>query len=132
MWAGSLLQNSTHTQCVTCFRCNKLLPRQTANRVPCVPSSMILDRWGNILSSHTRYCFKIIFYNSENYTDLNIIFKICRDLSWNLSEYITFLYGDLKSWRKVYWKLWGDCHFLKCTICDNHFPVNQVYVRINL
>lgn len=48
------------------------------------------------------------------------------DLGWNLSEYITSLHVELKSWRKVYWRLWGDSHFLKCTMCDNFFPVNQV------
>lgn len=49
-----------------------------------------------------------------------------RDLSWSLNEYITWLYGELRSWRRVYWRLWADCHFLRCQLCDTYFPVYQV------
>ncbi|KAJ8712923.1 hypothetical protein PYW08_008227 [Mythimna loreyi] len=85
-----------------CSKCNKLLGRQIAELVPCQPASMRIDRRGNVISSHTR------------------------DQSWSLNEYITWVYGELRSWRRVYWRLWADCHFLHCQLCDNYFPAYQM------
>lgn len=49
-----------------------------------------------------------------------------RDSSWNINEYITKLHKSLKTWKKVYWHLWGDVHFLFCLTCKRHFPANQI------
>ncbi|CAG9791276.1 unnamed protein product [Diatraea saccharalis] len=84
-----------------CSKCNKLLGRHIAEQVPCQPSSMRIDRRGNVISSHTK------------------------EPSWSLNEYITWLYGELRSWRRVYWRLWADCHFLRCQLCDSYFPAYQ-------
>lgn len=48
-----------------------------------------------------------------------------RDLTWSLNNYIITLRTELRSWRKVYWRLWGDCHFLFCTQCNIYFPIHQ-------
>ncbi|KAG7303234.1 hypothetical protein JYU34_011701 [Plutella xylostella] len=85
-----------------CVKCNKLLGRHIAAQVPCQPAAMRIDRRGNLISSHTK------------------------DVSWSLSEYISWLFGELRSWRRVYWRLWADCHFLRCQLCDTHFPVYQM------
>ncbi|RVE47917.1 hypothetical protein evm_007431, partial [Chilo suppressalis] len=85
-----------------CSKCNKLLGRHIAEQVPCQPSSMRIDRRGNVISSHTK------------------------EPSWSLNEYITWLYGELRSWRRVYWRLWADCHFLRCQLCDSYFPAYQM------
>ncbi|XP_041972001.1 uncharacterized protein KIAA1841 isoform X2 [Aricia agestis] len=85
-----------------CSKCNKLLGRQIAEKVPCQPANMRLDRRGYVISTHSK------------------------DLSWSLNEYITWLYGELRSWRRVYWRLWADCHFLQCQLCDNYYPVYQM------
>jgi hypothetical protein len=50
----------------------------------------------------------------------------CRDLNWNLNDYIRCLKQELKSWRHMYWRLWSDCHFLYCGACHNYFPVHQM------
>jgi len=50
-----------------------------------------------------------------------------RDTNWDLSVYIVQLFKELKSWRKVYWKLWGHCHYLYCCTCEAHFPVYQMH-----
>ncbi|CAH2093403.1 unnamed protein product [Euphydryas editha] len=84
-----------------CNKCNKLLGRHIAEQVPCQPSNMRIDRRGNVISTHTK------------------------DMSWSLNEYITWLYGELRSWRRVYWRLWADCHFLRCQLCDSYFPAYQ-------
>jgi len=49
-----------------------------------------------------------------------------RDPNWNLNDYIRWLRQELKSWRHMYWRLWGDCHFLYCGACHNYFPVYQM------
>ncbi|KAI5634197.1 hypothetical protein NE865_13067 [Phthorimaea operculella] len=85
-----------------CSKCNKLLGRHVADQVPCQPSCMRIDRRGNVISVHTR------------------------DPSWSLNDYITWLYGELRSWRRVYWRLWADCHFLRCQLCDSYFPAYQM------
>nr|XP_021182427.2 SANT and BTB domain regulator of class switch recombination [Helicoverpa armigera] len=85
-----------------CCKCNKLLGRHIAEQVPCQPASMRIDRRGNVVSSHSK------------------------DQSWSLNDYITWLYGELRSWRRVYWRLWADCHFLRCQLCDSYFPAYQM------
>ena len=47
-------------------------------------------------------------------------------MTWNLNDYIISLRSELRSWRKVYWRLWGDCHFLLCRQCGIYFPINQM------
>lgn len=49
-----------------------------------------------------------------------------RDLTWTLNDYIITLRSELRSWRKVYWRLWGDCHFLFCQQCNVYFPIHQI------
>ncbi|XP_045523567.1 SANT and BTB domain regulator of class switch recombination [Pieris brassicae] len=85
-----------------CSKCNKLLGRHIAEQVPCQPAAMRIDRRGNVLSSHNK------------------------DPSWSINDYITWLYGELRSWRRVYWRLWADCHFLRCQLCDSYFPAYQM------
>lgn len=70
--------------------------------IRCVPSNMIMDRNGCINSTHVR------------------------DPSWNLTEYVRDLKNELKIWKKVYWRLWSDCHLLHCTSCCSYFPLHQM------
>ncbi|CRK96212.1 CLUMA_CG009640, isoform A [Clunio marinus] len=85
-----------------CLKCGKYMTQSVASYVHCIPQNMKLNRWGQIIASHQR------------------------DQNWSLSNYISNLYKDLKSWRRVYWRLWANCHFLYCSICDTHFPTSQM------
>ncbi|KDR11511.1 uncharacterized protein KIAA1841 homolog isoform X1 [Zootermopsis nevadensis] len=85
-----------------CGKCDKLILHQLGGHIPCKPSNMKMDCFGNIHGNHTR------------------------DRSWNLNDYIQSLRQDLESWRNVYWRLWADCHFLHCGACRNYFPVHQM------
>lgn len=51
---------------------------------------------------------------------------LCRDPSWNIKDYLLKLLKSLKTWRRVYWRLWGDAHFLFCTTCNKYFPAHQI------
>lgn len=64
-------------------------------------------------------CFFLEACNIDDKT----IFLISRDPNFNLSDFLRNLRSELKTWRKVFWRLWGICHALYCTICSQHFPV---------
>ncbi|XP_034657471.1 uncharacterized protein KIAA1841 homolog isoform X1 [Drosophila subobscura] len=86
-------------RCARCFSC---VTNTMKSYVSCVPSNIRLNRWGQLMSHHVR------------------------DPNWDLNIYIMQLFKELKSWRKVYWKLWGSCHYLYCCTCEAHFPVYQM------
>uniref|UniRef100_A0A0C9PT50 K1841_0 protein n=1 Tax=Fopius arisanus TaxID=64838 RepID=A0A0C9PT50_9HYME len=85
-----------------CGKCGKNVIRSISDCVPCLPSSMKIDSKGDLHSKHTR------------------------DFNWTLNDYIVGLRSELRTWRKVYWRLWGDCHFLNCRQCNTFFPINQM------
>ncbi|XP_055686817.1 SANT and BTB domain regulator of class switch recombination [Lutzomyia longipalpis] len=85
-----------------CSRCGRFLTPAVASYVFCLPQNMRVNRWGQIVSQHTR------------------------DSNWNITSFIAALYKELRSWRKLYWRLWGHCHFLYCAACETHFPVYQM------
>ncbi|XP_076256247.1 SANT and BTB domain regulator of class switch recombination isoform X2 [Rhynchophorus ferrugineus] len=85
-----------------CEKCQQLITPNVAAKIPCIPSCMRLEPDGSIVSLHVR------------------------DSSWDINEYIVKLHKTLKTWRKVYWRLWGDSHFLYCSGCKRYFQANQI------
>ncbi|XP_077255848.1 SANT and BTB domain regulator of class switch recombination isoform X1 [Temnothorax americanus] len=85
-----------------CGKCCKNVIQSISDFVPCVPSAMKIDSKGTVRSKHVR------------------------DLTWTLNDYVVALRSELRSWRKVYWRLWGDCHFLVCQQCNVYFPIHQI------
>ncbi|XP_043486165.1 uncharacterized protein KIAA1841 [Polistes fuscatus] len=85
-----------------CGKCNKNVVQSISDFIPCVSTAMQIDNKGTIHNKHTR------------------------DSTWSLNEYITNLRLELRSWRKVYWRLWGDCHFLFCQCCNTYFSIHQM------
>uniref|UniRef100_A0AAG5D193 SANT and BTB domain-containing protein n=1 Tax=Anopheles atroparvus TaxID=41427 RepID=A0AAG5D193_ANOAO len=85
-----------------CLKCGKFLTQTVSTYIHCLPQNIRLNRWGQLISAHVK------------------------DPSWNITNYVSSLHKELRSWRKVYWRLWGHCHFLYCSICDTHFPVSQM------
>ncbi|XP_055606471.1 SANT and BTB domain regulator of class switch recombination isoform X2 [Uranotaenia lowii] len=85
-----------------CLRCNKYLTQTVSTFIHCVPQNIRLNRWGQLISTHVK------------------------DPSWNITSYVASLHKELRSWRKVYWRLWGHCHFLYCAVCDSHFAIYQM------
>uniref|UniRef100_A0A8C4ND70 Uncharacterized protein n=1 Tax=Eptatretus burgeri TaxID=7764 RepID=A0A8C4ND70_EPTBU len=51
---------------------------------------------------------------------------LLQEPNWDISDYLSDLYKQLKSWQKVYWYLWGTINFLKCSSCDKNFLCNQL------
>nr|XP_056708726.1 SANT and BTB domain regulator of class switch recombination isoform X2 [Euleptes europaea] len=80
-----------------CCLCKKLLIKETERRIPCVPGKINVDQHGNIIYVHIR------------------------DKSWEVHEYLLSLFEELKSWRDVYWRLWGTVNWLTCSRCNQTF-----------
>ncbi|XP_026644716.1 uncharacterized protein KIAA1841 homolog isoform X3 [Microtus ochrogaster] len=80
-----------------CCLCKKLLTRETERRIPCIPGKINVDRHGNIIYFHIR------------------------DKTWDVHEYLNSLFEELKSWRDVYWRLWGTINWLTCSRCCQAF-----------
>ncbi|XP_029339568.1 uncharacterized protein KIAA1841 homolog isoform X3 [Mus caroli] len=80
-----------------CCLCKKLLTRETERRIPCIPGKINVDRHGNIIYIHIR------------------------DKTWDVHEYLNSLFEELKSWRDVYWRLWGTVNWLTCSRCYQAF-----------
>ena len=47
-----------------------------------------------------------------------------RDPTFTLSEFIKSLKLELKTWRKVFWRIWGICHVSQCSLCEKPFQVD--------
>ncbi|XP_032070788.1 uncharacterized protein KIAA1841 homolog [Thamnophis elegans] len=80
-----------------CYLCKKLLIKDTERKIPCIPGKINVDQYGNILYIHIR------------------------DKSWDIHEYLLSLFEELKSWRDVYWRLWGTINWLTCSRCNQTF-----------
>ncbi|XP_035752861.1 uncharacterized protein KIAA1841 homolog isoform X1 [Egretta garzetta] len=80
-----------------CCLCKKMLTKETERRIPCVPGKINIDQHGNIVYVHIR------------------------DKTWEVHEYLIGLHEELKSWRDVYWRLWGTVNWLPCSRCNQSF-----------
>ena len=82
--------------------CQQLVNPLVEETVPCVPHCTSIQLDGAIVSKHYR------------------------DSNWTLTDHVATYHLQLKTWRKVYWRLWGDAHFLFCLTCKRHFPARQM------
>ncbi|XP_068042219.1 SANT and BTB domain regulator of class switch recombination isoform X2 [Anomalospiza imberbis] len=89
-----------------CCLCKKLLTKETERRIPCVPGKINIDQHGNIVYVHIR------------------------DKTWEVHEYLIGLHEELKSWRDVYWRLWGTVNWLTCSRCNQGCKVRDHMVEL--
>uniref|UniRef100_A0A8C3Q701 SANT and BTB domain regulator of CSR n=1 Tax=Geospiza parvula TaxID=87175 RepID=A0A8C3Q701_GEOPR len=89
-----------------CCLCKKLLTKETERRIPCVPGKINIDQHGNIVYVHIR------------------------DKTWEVHEYLIGLHEELKSWRDVYWRLWGTVNWLTCSRCNQGCKVRDHVVEL--
>ncbi|XP_056423644.1 SANT and BTB domain regulator of class switch recombination-like isoform X1 [Hyla sarda] len=85
-----------------CCLCKKLLTKDVEQKTACLPGKINIDQYGNIVYFHIR------------------------DKTWDVHEYLTSLYEELKSWRDVYWRLWGTINWLHCSRCKQTFLLNEL------
>lgn len=85
-----------------CASCKKLLTANNQSKVPCVLSRMKIDSRGQMSYGHTR------------------------DVSWDINDHLLNLKEKLKSWRDVYWRLWGATTIMFCHHCHCYFPCTEL------
>uniref|UniRef100_A0AAY4DPJ2 SANT and BTB domain-containing protein n=1 Tax=Denticeps clupeoides TaxID=299321 RepID=A0AAY4DPJ2_9TELE len=85
-----------------CGLCFKLLTKDTERKISCIPGKINVDPHGNIMYSHTRH------------------------KSWEVHDYLSALYEELKSWVLVYWRIWGTVNLLMCSCCQQTFLCTEL------
>ncbi|KAF4525208.1 hypothetical protein B566_EDAN008315 [Ephemera danica] len=95
-----------------CSECGKLVgSRSLAPRVACTPANTRLGRTGDLQYVHIRL-------EASKYTFLVGVVGQFRAARVGLK-------AELRSWRRVYWRLWGEAHWLLCTRCGSPFPLSE-------
>ncbi|CAH1801322.1 unnamed protein product [Owenia fusiformis] len=90
------------TSLYKCSLCKKLLTKSMQSKVQCSQSRMTIDRLGQLKYSHIP------------------------DASWDVNDFLIDLKNQLKSWRDVYWRLWGTINCLTCIRCKETFPCSEL------
>ncbi|KAK7066584.1 hypothetical protein SK128_015801 [Halocaridina rubra] len=85
-----------------CVDCGQLVSRAVERFITCVATCTIVTTVGQVFYTHAR------------------------DSTWSLTEHVRQLKTDLKTWRLVYWRLWGQVHFLPCSTCGAVFPASDL------
>ncbi|XP_042881953.1 uncharacterized protein KIAA1841 homolog [Penaeus japonicus] len=85
-----------------CTECGNLVSRGVERLVACTPANTCITTTGQVYYTHSR------------------------DGSWSLTEHVRQLKTDLKTWKLVYWRLWGQVHFLPCSTCGAVFPGSEM------
>ena len=49
-----------------------------------------------------------------------------RDSTWDVNDYLLDLKAQLKTWRDVYWRMWGTINTLPCSRCHEMFPCTEL------
>ncbi|KAJ8042759.1 hypothetical protein HOLleu_09606 [Holothuria leucospilota] len=81
-----------------CQFCKRLLTQDTMETVRCLSNRISIGRNGDIQFYHKR------------------------DPSWDINDTLVNMKKDLKSWRNVYWRLWGSVTCFDCARCKQTFP----------
>lgn len=85
-----------------CIACGKLLTADSQSKLRCVANRMMVNHRGKVTYVHSR------------------------DHTWDVNEYLVGLREDVKSWKEVYWRLWGAINILYCHRCGNFFQCSEL------
>ncbi|XP_030052043.1 SANT and BTB domain regulator of class switch recombination isoform X2 [Microcaecilia unicolor] len=85
-----------------CCLCKRIVTKEAEQKIPCIPGKINIDQHGNIVYFHIR------------------------DKLWDVHDYLCGLYEELKSWRDVYWRLWGTINWLTCSRCKQVFLCTEL------
>ncbi|XP_047740867.1 SANT and BTB domain regulator of class switch recombination-like [Hyalella azteca] len=76
---------------------------------------------GALVSRQIERLVECTCYNTHVTTTGAVYYLHSRDPTWSLTEHVKELKSSLKTWRLVYWRLWGQVHFLPCSTCGAVF-----------
>ena len=55
-----------------------------------------------------------------------IVYVHAVDKQWDVNDFLLELKQELKTWRDVYWRLWGMINYVKCSRCNLFFPCAEL------
>ncbi|XP_070203875.1 SANT and BTB domain regulator of class switch recombination-like isoform X3 [Littorina saxatilis] len=84
-----------------CSVCRRLLTTSLEKKVRCMPSRMTVDYHGKLSFSHVK------------------------DSSFDVNTQLVELKTQVKTWRDVYWRVWGTVNSLHCSRCGETFPLTE-------
>ncbi|XP_076453288.1 SANT and BTB domain regulator of class switch recombination-like isoform X2 [Babylonia areolata] len=84
-----------------CSVCHRLLTATLEKKVRCMPSRMTVDYRGHMSFSHVK------------------------DATFDINAHLIELKSQLKTWRDVYWRIWGTINSLPCSRCGEDFPLTE-------
>ncbi|KAL8594510.1 hypothetical protein ACOMHN_024955 [Nucella lapillus] len=84
-----------------CSVCHRLLTANLEKKVRCMPSRMTVDYHGRLSFSHVK------------------------DPTFDVNACLIELKSQLKTWRDVYWRIWGTVNSLPCSRCGEVFPLTE-------
>lgn len=67
---------------------------------------------------HFLSCIVTLFFIKRLFNVVLNVVWVHRQKSWDVHEYTTALYEELKSWVHVYWRIWGTINYLTCSRCQ--------------
>ena len=70
------------------------------------------------------FMFVIVRLNVDR--EGRIVYVHSVDKHWDVNDFLLDLKQELKTWRDVYWRLWGIINFLNCTRCNQHFSCAEL------
>ena len=100
-----------------CNLCQSVLTKAGAKQIGCHAKNIFLNRKGTVIPKHQWY---------QNDKERHTIFWF-RDPSFSISNFIMETKTQLRTWRRVFWRLWSLCHTLKCSKCDQYFQVSDFH-----
>ncbi|KAK0045577.1 hypothetical protein Bpfe_024943 [Biomphalaria pfeifferi] len=89
------------TSLLRCMICKRHLIESLKPFVKCLPSRMTIDQNGQMTYSHVV------------------------DSTFDVNDYVLELKSTLKTWRDVYWRLWGMVNYFTCVRCGEAFPLTE-------
>jgi len=95
------LENEEPRTLQQCCNCKRLYT-QHAGPARCTEAKMTIDYHGAVVARHKP--------NPE----------------WRVSRYILRLRSEGKSWREIYWHIWGLSHVMTCTVCGEKFSCAEL------
>ena len=78
----------------SCVACKKMVTSSLESRLSCLQSRLNIKKRGHLSYRHVP------------------------DLTFDINSYVIDLKSQMVSWREVYWRLWGQINYLKCSRCD--------------
>ena len=75
--------------------------------------------WHQFLPPSLPLCRMTVGYQGK------LSYSHVKDSAFDINSYLIELKSQLKTWRDVYWRIWGTINSLPCSRCGEAFPLTE-------